>query len=449
VAHVDPYPVQAMTAPSDSLTLLPSALHDLLGTECRNQGIPTDGATTLLGQGSLIWWAHAAKELGGMWRILPGATEWTYANWHVGSDRFGWLEDGFEEFLLSKELGFTVLEHVSGLLEIEVDGIRFLIAGYRLPSTVQQMPEPRNMCVLAGQDAGAQRAFLRRVLNRPRVGNRVTFWHGARGQIRVPPVAEEEVILRPEFKQSLLGWLDHFWRQQAAAEELGVPLRRGLLLLGAPGTGKTQLIRHVLSRFPDREGHLYVATAAGRQADTFSRMMDEVGMPGRPKIVILEDIDLLQESGGVPQAHLLNALDGLLRVETPVLWIATSNDPSALALNLLDRPGRFDRVVVLPEPRQEERETMVRLFSRNQASGETIRVAAEAADGFTGAHIREACTSAILAQLSGGGDYGTLLLGEIYRMAQQHTEAQSYFREVSSRRVGFAPSKSANGHESS
>jgi hypothetical protein len=92
---------------------------------------------------------------------------------------------------------------------------------------------------------------------------------------------------------------------------------------------------------------------------------------------------------------------------------------------------------------------MVRLFSRNQASGETIRVAAEAADGFTGAHIREACTSAILAQLSGGGDYGTLLLGEIYRMAQQHTEAQSYFREVSSRRVGFAPSKSANGHESS
>lgn len=430
-----------MDYPSNPLTLFPPAIHELLDRQCKSLGIPHDGACTLLGDANLVSWANTVQRIGGTWRLLPGTTEWSYSNWHVNSDRFGWLAEEFGEYVLSESHGVTFISHVSGLLEIGLAGTRFLVAGFRLPSNIPQAPEPRNVCILSGQSSAAQRDFLRTVFESSREEGTVTFWEGARGQVRVPPVSEHEVILEPGFKKSLLDWLDHFWNQQAAARTLGLTLRRGLLLLGTPGTGKTQLIRHILSRYPDRDGHLYVATASGRQADCFSRMLEAVGAPGRPKIVVMEDIDLLSESGGVPQAHLLNALDGLLRVENPVLWIATSNDPSGLALNLLDRPGRFDRVTVLPEPGPAEREALVRLFSREEIDSDTLRAVGEATDGFTGAHIREACASAILAQLAEGGSYGELLLAEIQRVGAQHSQAKNYFRGLAARQVGFAATK--------
>ena len=446
VADTDLHPAQAMNAISDSLTLLPTGAHDLLQTQCRARGIPTDGTSVVLGPRSMLHWANCVRELGGSWRTLPGGNEWSFSTWLVTSEAHKWLEEGFDDLILSKELGYTVLDHQCGFMEIELDGQKFLIAAYRMPPRNPQFwPEPQNVCVLGGQDAGAQRTLLRRFLRLEHEGGKITFWHGTGGRLEIPPVPEDEVILPPGIKTPLLAWIDHFSRQQGAARSLGVPLHRGLLLLGAPGTGKTQLVRHILSRYPERDGHLFVATAAGRESDSFSRMLQAVGAPGRLKIVVLEDIDLLHAGGGIPQAHLLNALDGLLRVETSVLWIATSNDPGALALNLLDRPGRFDRVVVLPEPGREEREAMVRLFSRCQTAEEIVRAAADASDGFTGAHLREACTSAALAQLSDGGEYGALLLGEIHRMAQQHSEAQSYFRDVSGRRVGFAPARNGDG----
>jgi len=433
-----------MDHPSNPLTLFPPAIHELLRAQCESLGIPHDGAYTLLSDGDLLSWAKTVQQVGGTWRLLPGVTEWSYTTWLVSTDLLGWLADGFEDYILSTADGVKVMSHGSGILEVAVAQGRFLIAGFRVPSPDPRIAHPRCLCLLSGQTAAAQRDVIRTMLAAKEEEGTVTFWQGPRGQVRVPPVSEDEVILEPGLKKSLLDWLDHYWNQQSAAREMGLTLRRGLLLLGAPGTGKTQLIRHILSRYPDRDGHLYVATTAGVQNDSFNRMLAAVGAPGRAKVVVMEDIDLLSEIG-VPQAHLLNALDGLLRVETPVLWIATSNDPSALALNLLDRPGRFDRVTVLPEPGPAEREAMIRLFSREDVDEGIVQSAALATDGFTGAHIREACTSAVLAQLAEGGSYGKLLLNEVARMGSQHREARNYFRGLAARRVGFAPD--TNGHQ--
>jgi hypothetical protein len=428
-----------LTATPESLTLLPPGAHDLLESRCTALGIPSDGTTVLL-PGTMLDWARRIRRCGGLWRLLPGGAECSYIHNLQPPDDPTSLDGEFDSFTWAGEVAWVRLEHKCGFMTLELDGLTFLLAGLRTPPVHRQEPEPRAVCVLTGQTASAQRTALSRLMAPERPGNRVMFWDGDPRWLDVPPVSEEEVILDAALKRPLLEWLDSYWNHQEAAAELGLPVHRGLLLLGAPGNGKTNLIRHLLTRFPDREAHLFVATAAGRGEDAFRRMLGALQRPGKPKIVVLEDIDHLQ-TGGVPQAHLLNVLDGLLRGDSSVLWIATSNDPGELALNLLDRPGRFDRIVVFPEPGPAERAAMVRLFSRGKASDEDVRIAAAASDGFSGAHLREACSSAVLAHLANGGEYGQLLSAEIRRLGQHHMQAQTYFREVSGRRVGFLPAK--------
>jgi hypothetical protein len=428
----------------EPLTLLPAGAHDLIESQCRELLIPSDGTTVLL-PGSMLDWARRVRRCGGTWRLLPGGAECSH-QWHIfPPDDTTSLDGEFDTYRWDGEIAWVRLEHKCGFMTLELDGLSFLLAGLRIPPCHRHDPDPRAVCVLAGQTAGDQRRALARLMAPEHPGHRVMFWDGDTRWLDVPPVSEEEVILDAALKRPLLEWLDSYWYHQHLAAELGLPVHRGLLLLGSPGNGKTQLVRHILSRYPDREAHLFVATAAGGAKDAFTKMLGALKQPGKPKIAILEDIDHLQ-AAGVPQAHLLNALDGLLRGESSVLWIATSNDPGELALNLLDRPGRFDRVMVFPEPGPTEREAMVRQFSRGKASDEDARTAAIASEGFSGAHLREACTSAVLAQLTSGGEYGPLLRAEIHRLGDQHTQAQSYFREVRAKRVGFSPA--GNGDRS-
>src|SRR5205823_13754949 len=116
----------------------------------------------------------------------------------------------------------------------------------------------------------------------------------------------------------------------------------------------------------------------------------------KPAVVVLEDIDRLTDSGVVTKEFLLNALDGMLSVGGWVLWVATSNDPRGLEQNILDRPGRFDRVVVFPLPGPDERHQLIRLHSPLAIDESSLEGAARMAEGLSGAHLREACHAAAL-----------------------------------------------------
>jgi ATP-dependent 26S proteasome regulatory subunit len=159
-----------------------------------------------------------------------------------------------------------------------------------------------------------------------------------------------------------------------------------------------------------------------------------------PAIVVLEDIDQLFESRVITPQYLLNVLDGLLTLPQVILWVATTNDPTTLALNLLDRPGRFDRVVVFPEPAAPERRLMLRSFSKCDLSEDCLDGAVYAAEGLSGAHLREVCGTVTLAVLDGAGCYEDLLLGELHRIQDQHRAASRYDLGLKAQRgiTGFA-----------
>jgi hypothetical protein len=229
-------------------------------------------------------------------------------------------------------------------------------------------------------------------------------WGGVALSQEPAQVDEDALILDRNLKKELLAYVDRFWRYKSMAEENGLSYRRGLLLAGRPGTGKTQFVRHLFSRFPDAKRHLFVpATGNHAQPDQFGMLIRALNMDRSPAIVVLEDIDQLFESRALTPQYLLNVLDGLLTLPQVILWVATTNDPTALALNLLDRPGRFDRVIVFPEPAAPERRLMLRAFSKRDLSEACLDASVPAAKGLSGAHLREVCETVALAVLDGSG----------------------------------------------
>ncbi len=171
---------------------------------------------------------------------------------------------------------------------------------------------------------------------------------------------------------------------------------------------------------------------------TFEHMLTAIALDGRPAIVVIEDIDRLFRKGGMTPQVFLNAVDGLFQADQPVLWIATSNDPTDLAPNILDRPGRFDRIFVFELPGVKERLALLKRFSAWPVDPDALDRVARDADGLSGAHIKELCVSAALAAAEAPETYAAALESELRRVKEQHEQAERYdFALTASRPAGF------------
>ena len=258
-----------------------------------------------------------------------------------------------------------------------------------------------------------------------------------------PAVSEDDLVLPGDLKYDLLSYVDGFWRSALLCAQMRIAPTRGLLLAGAPGTGKTLTVRHLLTRYPHCQAFVFMvesAAAAHAPDSVFRKMVQEVVAAGAPAIVVLEDVDRLLESGVVTAEFFLNVLDGLFQPQQPVLWIATSNDPTRLEPNLLDRPGRFDRVFVFPAPGPEERARLIERFSPWPVRIDVLLEAAKQSDGLTGAHLREACYSAALAAAQDPAAYGSELREKLERVKEQRERVRHYGLELlaNTRGPGFA-----------
>ncbi len=317
------------------------------------------------------------------------------------------------------------LYHAQGIFLLTLGNARVLVAGVQLRTP--DVRNRRNALVFFGGDRSTLAAFLRAVRSNPQ-GPRVQIWGGPLRQVTPPDVAESDVILPPDFKADLLSWLDRFWRLRDLAANHRLPIRRGLLLVGAPGTGKTHLVRHLLTRYPEVTAHLFVAARHLPQHDPFGEMLSAVRRTPAGSMVILEDIDRMAESGMVTKEYLLNCLDGFLELQVPLLWVATSNDPTLLDRSLLGRPGRFDRTVVFPLPGVNERLALLRNFSTLPVEPDALQRAVCLSEGFSGAHLRQACASATLTSLDTDEAYGSVLEREVAALHRRHGEMRSLER---------------------
>ena len=201
-----------------------------------------------------------------------------------------------------------------------------------------------------------------------------------------------------------------FLRQPDRYRRLGGKIPKGVLLAGAPGTGKTLLAKAVAGEagvpFFSLSGsdfvEMFVGVGAARVRDLFAQAQQKA-----PSIVFIDELDALGKARGVNVVgghdereqtlnQLLAEMDGF-DTEKGVIILAATNRPEILDPALL-RPGRFDRQVVIDRPDLRGREKILRVHTRQVtlAPGLDLAQIAARTPGFVGADLANLVNEAAL-----------------------------------------------------
>ncbi len=212
-----------------------------------------------------------------------------------------------------------------------------------------------------------------------------------------------------EAKEELLEIVD-FLRNPKKFLDIGAKIPKGVLMMGAPGTGKTLLARAVAgeARVPffylsgSEFVEMFVGVGASRVRDLF-----KMAKKAAPAIVFIDEIDAIGRHRGSGMGggndereqtlnQILVELDGFEPTEKLIVMAAT-NRPDVLDPALL-RPGRFDRRVVLDKPDLNDREEILKIYAAKKPLAEDVnlRALAERTPGFSGADLANVMNEAAI-----------------------------------------------------
>ncbi len=208
-----------------------------------------------------------------------------------------------------------------------------------------------------------------------------------------PTVEWEDVILDDALKTKLLDDMEAFFTQGVGIyRQLKLPPFRKLLLAGVPGTGKTMLCAALAKiAIKQRRVVVYVSGADrdGASFDKIHRALQAVAAVRYPVLLIVEELDAYLQ--GDDKARVLNVLDGVESPNNPkgALLLATTNYPEAIDERIAKRPGRLDRIFVIPTIENEvQAEAMLRHYMREQWRDEHVGIVSDLVQQ-PGAFVRE------------------------------------------------------------
>jgi cell division protease FtsH len=222
-------------------------------------------------------------------------------------------------------------------------------------------------------------------------------------------VTFDDVAGIDEAKAELVEIVD-FLRDPPKYTRLGGTAPKGVLLIGAPGTGKTLLARAVageagvpfFSMSAAEFVEMIVGVGAARVRDLFKQARENA-----PAIIFIDELDAIGRARG-PMAiggaseqeqtlnQILTEMDGFSSREG-IIVLAATNQPDVLDKALL-RPGRFDRRVVVNLPDKAGREAILKVHTRSVPLADDVRLdeLAAATPGFSGAELRNLANEAAL-----------------------------------------------------
>jgi len=212
-----------------------------------------------------------------------------------------------------------------------------------------------------------------------------------------------------EVKEEVEEIVDYLKDQKRFAR-LGAEVPKGVLLVGAPGTGKTLLAKAIAGEanvpFFSISGsdfvEMFVGVGAARVRDMFQK-----AKASAPCIIFIDEIDAVgrKRGAGLGGGHdereqtlnqLLAEMDGF-QPNKGIIILAATNRPDVLDPALL-RPGRFDRRITVPRPDLKGREEILRLHLKTKSIAPDVDplILARRTPGFVGADLRNLCNEAAL-----------------------------------------------------
>jgi hypothetical protein len=304
------------------------------------------------------------------------------------------------------------------------------------------------MTLLAAPSAERHRA-LHEALREARRRSASAAWHFVSGgpwndeKLPRDGAGLDDLVLSEAVRARLEAEVVGFFSDRAAAmyARLGVPYRRGVLLYGPPGNGKTSIIRALADRLPAVSGFVLRPTGS-MDDDDFTTVVQRWGSAA-PAILVIEDLNWLFPNR-VNVSTFLNLMDGL---QSPrgagLMMVASTNHPETLDAALSDRPGRFDVTMEVPSPDAALRREFFRRALKSDAGlpqeATVVKLARETA-GLSFAHLREVVQAAGLAAIRAGRDARSAddLLQAAEAVARAHRSAGHGFPVQTEEPFGLA-----------
>jgi ATP-dependent 26S proteasome regulatory subunit len=190
----------------------------------------------------------------------------------------------------------------------------------------------------------------------------------------------------------------------------GLSTKRGIMLEGKPGVGKTMAVSVIASLMTDKATTIWIPARSVGQADDIAQIYT-AARELSPCILLFEDIDLIATDRSTTGNYspvlgeLLGQLDGL-EVNNCIITIATTNYPEAIEKALRDRPSRFDRRIQFDLPTKDARRKMLNIFTSKLKLDDDVDldVIADLSNKFTGAYMRELVSTAVIEAIKESPD---------------------------------------------
>lgn len=266
--------------------------------------------------------------------------------------------------------------------------------------------------------------------------------------------ALDRVFLPESLMKEILDDFDSFMQaEKIYKEELKLPWKRGYMFIGPPGNGKSLLLRCLAKRYGMAKHDLKEAIRRDGTLDINQLVRQENGIesvlfPDKkiPVMCILEDIDKFttfqssgehQDAGELPLHQLLRGIDGVEEVSDVVI-VATTNYANSLSEALVNRPGRFDRIWKIDQPKLPEIKRFLN-YHKIEITGGFLEKIAKEFEGYSMAHVEELVKSA--KKQFHRNNFTLSELHDIIERIHKHNKMYQKHFEEDKKAVGFLRDK--------
>lgn len=223
--------------------------------------------------------------------------------------------------------------------------------------------------------------------------NKMSDWAFLRQQLNTDELYE----LPTEEIGEILSDIKKFWQKIETYKNYKLMHKRGILLYGDPGCGKSGILqlcmKHIIKELSGIVINLKDEDSIKAYAESIPKLRQIE--PTRPLVVIIEDIDSVAGDSNYSTSVLLNILDGIKQIEN-VVYIATTNYPEKLEERITNRPSRFDRRYYIAPPSSDVRKAYLQKKIGKSKMKLDIDQWVEDTEGLSMSHLKELFISVVV-----------------------------------------------------